>query len=49
MLTSQELRRRAGALGADAVIDMKHDVDLVASDRTCLYLRVSGTAVRFRR
>jgi putative heavy-metal-binding protein len=49
LLTAQELRRRAGALGAHAVIAMKHDVDLLASDRTCLYLRVSGTAVRFRR
>ena len=49
LLTAQELRRRAGALGAHAVIAMKHDVDLIASDRTCLYLRVSGTAVRFRR
>lgn len=49
LLTAQELRRRAGELGADAVIGMKHDVDLVASDRTCVYLKVSGTAVRFRR
>jgi uncharacterized protein YbjQ (UPF0145 family) len=49
LLTAQELRRRAGALGAHAVIAMKHDVDLAASDRTCLYLKVSGIAVRFRR
>jgi hypothetical protein len=49
LLTAQELRRRAGELGADAVIGMRHDVDLAASDRTCLYLKVSGTAVRFRR
>jgi hypothetical protein len=49
LVTTQELRRRAAALGAHAVIEMSHDVDLVASDSTCLYVRVSGTAVRFRR
>jgi hypothetical protein len=48
LLTSQELRRRAAALGAHAVIEMRHDVDLAASDRDCVYVDVTGTAVRFR-
>jgi hypothetical protein len=48
LLTSQELRRRAAALGADAVVGMRHDVDLAASDRECVYVDVAGTAVRFR-
>lgn len=47
LLTSQELRRRAAALGAHAVIEMRHDVDLAASDRDCVYVDVTGTAVRF--
>ena len=49
LLTAQELRPHGPGLGRTPVIAIKHDVDLVASDRTCLYLKVSGTAVRFRR
>jgi uncharacterized protein YbjQ (UPF0145 family) len=48
LLTVDELRVRAAALGADAVIGMRHDVDATASDRDCLYVEVSGVAVRRR-
>jgi hypothetical protein len=30
------------------VIEMRHDVDLTASNRECVYVDVTGTAVRFR-
>ena len=37
LLTAQALRRRAGALGAHAVIAIKHDVDLAARiARVCI-------------
>jgi hypothetical protein len=43
----QELKKRAGFLGADAVIAMRQDIDLDTTTFQYFYLQMYGTAVRF--
>lgn len=44
-----ELRDRASNLGADAVVGIKMDYEVLGSDNGMLMVTVSGTAVRTRR
>jgi hypothetical protein len=48
-LALAELRRRAAAAGADAVVHMRAAIDMAASDRGRVYFTVSGTAVTLGR
>jgi hypothetical protein len=43
----QELNKRAGLLGADAVIGMRQDIDLDTTTFQFFYLQTYGTAVKF--
>ena len=45
----RELQKRAALIGADAVIGMRHDVDLDAEVSIYFFLQMYGTAVRLRR
>jgi uncharacterized protein YbjQ (UPF0145 family) len=44
----QELKVRAGMLGADAVIGMRQDIDMDTTNFQFFYLQMYGTAVKFR-
>ena len=44
----QELKKRAGMLGADAVVGMRQDIDLDTNTFQFFYLQMYGTAVRFK-
>jgi hypothetical protein len=44
----QELRKRAAALKADAVICMRQDTDLDTNGFAFFYMQIYGTAVRFK-
>lgn len=46
-ISTQELKRRAAMLDADAVICMRQDIDLDTNGFTFFYLQMYGTAVRF--
>ncbi len=39
---------RAAALGADAIIGMRQDIDLDTNGFSYFYLQMYGTAVKFR-
>ena len=43
----QELKKRAGLLGADAIIAMRQDIDLDTTAFQFFYLQMYGTAVKF--
>lgn len=43
----QELKERAGLLGADAIIAMRQDINLDTTAFQYFYLQMYGTAVRF--
>lgn len=44
----EELKVRAAALGADAIIGMRQDIDLDTNGFSYFYLQMYGTAVKFR-
>lgn len=44
----QELKKRAALLGADAIIGMRHDMDMDTTALQFFYLQMYGTAVRFK-
>lgn len=44
----QELKARAGFLGADAIIGMRQDIDLDTTAFQFFYLQMYGTAVKFK-
>lgn len=43
----QEIKKRAARLGADAVICMRQDIDLDATNLAYFYMQMYGTAVKF--
>ena len=48
-LSVLEIREKAGSLGADAIIGMRHDMDLDSNKRfQYFYLQMYGTAVGFK-
>lgn len=47
-ISVQELKKRAAALGADAVVSMRQDIDLDTTAFQYFYLQMYGTAVRYR-
>lgn len=46
-VVTQELKKRAAMLNADAVICMKQDIDLDTNSFAFFYMQMYGTAVRF--
>lgn len=44
----QELKKRAGMVGADAVVGMRQDIDLDTTTFQFFYLQMYGTAVKFK-
>ena len=46
-VATQELKKRADMLNADAVIGMRQDIDLDTNSFAFFYLQMYGTAVRF--
>lgn len=48
-IATQELKRRAKLVGADAIICMRQDIDLDTNGFTFFYLQMYGTAVKFRK
>jgi hypothetical protein len=44
----QELKERAGKMGADAIIGMRQDIDLDTNAFQSFYLQMYGTAVRYK-
>ena len=45
-IATEELKKRAKILGADAVICMRHDIDLDTNNLQFFYLQMYGTAVK---
>jgi ABC-type phosphate transport system auxiliary subunit len=46
-IATEELKKRAEMLGADAVVGMRQDIDLDTNGFAFFYLQMYGTAVRF--
>lgn len=44
----QELKKRAAAIGADAIIGMRQDIDIDSNNFQFFYLQIYGTAVKFK-
>lgn len=44
----EEIKKRAGVLGADAVVGMRQDIDLDTNNIQWFYLQMYGTAVRIK-
>lgn len=44
----EEIKQRANSLGADAVVGMKMDYEVLGADNGMLMVTVSGTAVNLR-
>ena len=43
----EELKKRAAILGADAIVSMRHDIDLDTNGLAYFYLQMYGTAVKY--
>lgn len=48
-VSTQELKKRAAILGADAIIGMRQDIDMDTTGFQYFYLQMYGTAVRFEK
>ncbi|MFI3174851.1 MAG: heavy metal-binding domain-containing protein [Bacillota bacterium] len=48
-IATEELKKRAALLNADAVVCMRQDIDLNANESSYFYLQMYGTAVRFQK
>lgn len=47
-IATQELKKRAELLNADAIVSMRQDIDLDTNTFQFFYLQMYGTAVRFK-
>ena len=47
-VATEELKKRASMLNADAIIGMKQDIDMDTNSFQYFYLQMYGTAVRFK-
>ena len=47
-IATEELKKRAEMVGADAVICMRQDIDMDTNGFAFFYLQMYGTAVRFK-
>lgn len=47
-IATQELKKRAAMVGADAIIGLKEDVDLDTNEFQFFYMQMYGTAVKFK-
>ncbi len=46
-IATEELKKRAKMLGADAIICMRQDIDLDTNNLQFFYLQMYGTAVKY--
>ena len=47
-VATEELKKRAKLVGADAIIGMRQDIDLDTNGFAFFYLQMYGTAVKFK-